>query len=609
MIRGISNIGFLLTGALMLAAQLATPKTDASEPESFRANRSEYTLASEVDRLINEALASAGASPAPLTTDEDFLRRVSLDLAGEVPTPRQVTLFALDPDPNKRARVVDRLLDSDGYADLWSSYWSEVIFSHATEPRARSAQPTFEAWMKQKLAENASWSKIATDLLTATGKTQQDGQTALVFAHLGDAEELAAESSRIFLGIQIQCANCHDHPTDIWKREQFHQLAAFFPRITVRRDPAATPVAYTVASFSGVDRRPDPEELLRLVDRNRDGKITESEAQAAPRLRAIFRRMLAQGDTNKDGALNEEELKAIPQPQQNGRGSAEHFMPDLNDPTSRGTQMQPAFFVDGAKVKAGATDDDRRRLLAQHFTAKGNPWFRKAFVNRMWSELLGAGFYSPVDDLGPQRTAQYENVLNVLANGFSSHDYDIKWLLRAITNTQAYQRQLSPTSSESPPAFAGASPTRLRADQIYSAITQILGVDDLTGVPVAGRRGTYARDNGARRGFQQLFGFDPSTPQADILGNIPQALFLMNSAPLAGLTKADGNTVLARLLKANAKDEDALSELYLRVLSREPTANEKEFQLAYIKEVGARNEAFEDIFWALLNSTEFMTKR
>jgi hypothetical protein len=609
MVRGTYKVGFLLGATFLLAAPFAIPTTGASEPASFRANRPEYTLAAEVDRLLNEALAKAGASPAPLTTDEDFLRRVSLDLAGEVPTSQQVTLFALDPDPDKRARVIERLLDSDGYAELWSSYWAEVIFSHATEPRARSAQPTFEAWMKTKLAENAPWSQIATELLTATGRTQEDGQTALMFAHLGEAEEIAAESSRIFLGIQIQCANCHDHPTDIWKREQFHELAAFFPRITVRRDQAASPVAYTVASFSGTDRRPEPEELMRLVDRNRDGKITQDEAQAAPRLRAIFRRMLTQGDTNKDGALSEEELKSIPQPQQNGRGAAEHFMPDLNDPTSRGTQMLPEFFVDGAKLKQGATDEERRSLLARHFTSKGNPWFRKAFVNRMWTELLGEGFYTPVDDLGPQRTAQYEDVLNALASGFANHNYDIKWLLRAITNTQAYQRQLAPTSSESSPAFAGASPTRLRADQLYSAITQILGVEDLTGVPVAGRRGSYARDNGARRGFQQLFGFDPSTPQADILGNIPQALFLMNSPPLAGLTKADGKTVLARILKDNSKDEDALSELYLRVLSREPTAKEKEIHVAYIKEVGVRNEAFEDIFWALLNSSEFMTKR
>lgn len=595
--------------ALFASLGLVGMRSHAGQPAaSFQADRSEYTVAAEVDRLLNQAFESAKVTVSPQTSDEDFLRRVSLDLAGVIPTPQEVTAFALDPDPHKRARRIDQLLDSDGYADLWSSYWAEVIFGHATEPRARTAQGTFEEWMKAQLAENRHWDDIATQLLTATGKTQEDGQTALIFAHLGDAEEIAAESSRIFLGVQISCAQCHDHPTDKWKREQFHQLAAYFPRITVRRDRDATPVEYVVTSFAANERRPEPGELMQRVDRNRDGKITAAEAQAAPRMRAIFKRFLELGDTDKDGALSEAELKALPMPNQNGRGSAEHYMSDLNDPTSKGTLMQPAFFVDGKKLKTGMDDADRRLSLAKSMTSKSNPWFRKAFVNRMWGELLGEGFYMPIDDLGPERQAQYEEVLNVLANGFSAHDYDIRWLLRTIVSTEAYQRQLAPADGEQA-AFAAAAPTRLRSDQIYNAITQILGVQEIGGLGGGGRRGPYGRGNSARRAFQQLFGYDPSTPQDDILGNIPQALFLMNSEVLNRLTRAGGRTVLARILQDNPQDDDALNELYLRVLSREPTDREREINRKYLQEVGNRSEAFEDVFWALLNSSEFLTKR
>jgi hypothetical protein len=269
--------------------------------------------------------------------------------------------------------------------------------------------------------------------------------------------------------------------------------------------------------------------------------------------------------------------------------------------------MQPVFFLTGQRLKGNSTDMQRREALAKAITSKSNPWFRKAFVNRMWAEMLGEGFFMPIDDMGPKRTGVQEDVLDLLANGFASHDYDIRWLLRTIANTQAYQRQLS-TSTSDTVKFAYASPTRLRSDQIYNALSQVLAVEEIPGL-ASMRRGQYGRGNSSRRGFQQLFGFEPSTPQADVLGNIPQALFMMNADTLAPLTRGTGDTALGRILSKNADDEAALDEVYLRVLSREPTDKEREINLAYIKKVGRRTEAFEDIFWSLLNSSEFLTKR
>ncbi|OAI56473.1 hypothetical protein AYO47_09005, partial [Planctomyces sp. SCGC AG-212-M04] len=539
-----------------------------------------------------------------------FLRRVSLDLAGTSPTPKEVTLFGLNPDPDKRAKLVDKLLESPGYADLWASYWAEVIFGHATEQRARAVQGTFEEWMKGQLAANKSWADITTELLTATGKVQEDGETALLFAHNGNAEEVAAEVSRIFLGIQLQCANCHDHPTDGWKREQFHELAAYLPRVTVRREPDAGFLDFEVSSFSGSDYRPKPAELGKMIDRNRDGIITAAEAKAAPRFERLFNLLLGQIDADKDGALSMKELESAPEPPKEGRGQSEHYMPDLNDPTAKGTMMQPVFFLTGQRLKGNSTDMQRREALAKAITSKSNPWYRKSFVNRMWAEMLGEGFFMPIDDMGPKRTGVQEDVLDLLANGFASHDYDIRWLLRTIANTKAYQRQLAATPNDTV-KFAAAAPTRLRSDQIYSALAQVLGIEEIPGLASLrrGPGGGPGRGNSGRRGFQLLFGYDPSTPQADILGNIPQALFLMNADALAPLTRSTGDTVLSRILAQNKDDEAALDELYLRVLSREPTSKERDITLAYIKNVGRRGEAFEDVFWTLLNSSEFLTKR
>lgn len=572
--------------------------------------------AQKVDRLIETDLEKAGVQPAPLVNDDTFLRRASLDLAGTIPTPNQVTDFALDPDPLKRGKLVDRLLKSEGYADIWASYWREVIFSRATEARARVMQDLFEDWMKDHLTKNTGWDKITTELLTATGSTKEDGEVALIFAHTGEPEELAAEVARIFLGIQIQCANCHNHPYEKWTRDDFHQFAAFFPRIQVRAEPM-DPATFLVRSVdqlaegrAAMRANFDPAQAFARMDQNRDGTISRDEVSRVKFLADRFDQILALGDTNKDGKMSKEEFEKVPRPDANqpGRGSAEHYMPDLDDPTSQGKLMQPVFFVNQAKINTGSDDLDRRETVSKFITAKSNPWFAKAFVNRIWAELVGQPFTDVVDDMGPGHEANAQKVIDALATDFANSGYDVQWLYRVITHTSAYQRQLK-TPDTGKGAFAAASPTRLRSDQIYNELVAILGEGI---VPQSrGTGGPFQRLNnqGGRKGFAQLFGFDPSTPQADIIGNVPQALFLMNQQVVNGAIRASGRTRLANLLSQNKDDRDALSELYLLVLSREPSKTEVELNLAYLTSVGNRNEAFEDILWSLLNSSEFITKR
>ena len=284
-------------------------------------------------------------------------------------------------------------------------------------------------------------------------------------------------------------------------------------------------------------------------------------------------------------------------------------MPDLDDPTSKGTRIDPAFFVAGQKPEIGLDDEARRNLLARYVTIRDNPWFARAFVNRIWGELLGAGFTMPVDDMGPDRDIAYPEVLDALSDGFVGSGYDVRWLLRTITNSEAYQRRIRPVDpSGAGPQFAAAIPMRMRSDQLYSALTRVLGLAE--GPANANRRaGGYRRPSGPRAAFALTFGYDPSTPQADLTGTVPQALFLMNSPLVNSRVKAQGNTPLAKLLKTYSEDEDVLAELYLLVLAREPTENELTTCREYIAETGERDAAFEDIMWSLINSTEFRTKR
>jgi hypothetical protein len=607
-----------LVAALVLSVLGTTLPVIAGDFDSAR------DVAAQVDQLIAKELAANEVQPAPLATDEDFLRRATLDIAGTLPTPRDVTLFGIDPTGDKREQMVGRLLHSTAYSETWARYWRDVLFSRATNARGGLVNRSFTQWMTDALAGNRGWDEITTDLLTATGDVRFNGDTALLFLQEGSPEDIAGEVSRVFLGIQMQCANCHNHPWNSWQREQFHELAAFFPRVAVR--PVQEDGMQRSFEIASVNRDIDParrqeflkdsaDRLVRFSDRNRDGKLTKDEIQQNQQFARIFDRLLEVADRNKDGGLSAQEIKDAPTPMPNqaGRGSAEHYMVDLSNPASRGTRMEPKFFVTGLSAKSGLEDLERRELIADYITSSNDEWFSKAFVNRMWAELTGQGFYMPIDDLGPERTPSFPAVLDLLADEFVRHDYDIRWLVATIAMTQTYQREIRPDSTDTASVpFASATPTRLRGDQLYSSILKTLGGSDDerrgrgSGMMAGGQRGRF---QSPRDQFGQLFGFDPSTPQADITGTVPQALFMMNAQQINSQINANGATRLAALLRKFPDSDDAVSELYLLVLSREPTDKERQIVADYIAEVGNRNEAFEDLMWSLLNSSEFLSKR
>ena len=182
-----------------------------------------------------------------------------LDIVGDIPTPEHVTAFLLDPAKDKRERVVRELLANPQYGQNWARYWRDVILSRRLEDRAAIVANPLVVALTEKFNENESWDKIAAEFITATGDVRENGATAIHMAQDGRTEETTAEMSRIFLGIQIQCCQCHDHPYDRWKREQFHELAAFFPRIAVRPVQSPTRRSFEVVADDRPELRPPPE--------------------------------------------------------------------------------------------------------------------------------------------------------------------------------------------------------------------------------------------------------------------------------------------------------------------------------------------------------------
>ena len=567
--------------------------------------------AAQVDQLI---LSAEQTGELQMVDEATFLRRVMLDLTGRPASTGMVTRFGLDPSEDKRQRIVDELLDSPEYGKNWSRYWRDAILLRATNMRVRIVQPAFEQWMADSLNENLSWVDIVTDLLTATGNVAETGATALLFAHEGVPEEVAAEASRLFMGIQVQCANCHDHPWDRWKREEFHEFVAFFPRVGVRRDRNSdNRQDWVVASMDREQRRRPGVSafLLKRLDRNRDQIISEQEARRSL-LQRLFsnERITERIDKNGDGRLSIEEIKSA-QPAGNnrpGQGSAEHYMPDLDNPASEGTRVDPVFFVNDRKIRSGASDLDRRGAAARLITGRGNKWFARAIVNRLWAELTGTAFYAPVDDMGPDREAQHEAALDVLCDGFVASGYELKWLFRTIVSTSLYQRDIKTDVD----GFARMEPVRLRSDQLYDSLCQSLGVESLTlSPPSRPGGGGYGRlGDRSRQAIAATFGFDPSTPRDDVTGSIPQTLFLMNSPLINRLISADDRqSPIARIMQRVSGDDNVVRELYLSVLGREVEDGELSICRDYVAESGRDTEAFEDILWTLLNSSEFVSRR
>lgn len=501
---------------------------------------SERDVAQRVDHALLQAHDKAMPLP-PVADDEAFLRRACLDVTGKLPTPKEIEAFVLDPDPEKRAKQIERLLQSKAYAVNWARYWRDTLTYHTPASGNYLRWKLFDEWMVEQIRRNRPWGEIVTALVTATGINDECAPVNYLTALYGNPVEIAATTSRVFLGVQLQCAQCHNARTEPWKREQFHEFVAFFGRakIVQHKDVTGRGTPYAIE----------------------------------------------------------------------GREDGQYAMTDKNDPKHL-IVMTPRFLT-GEAVSLEASDTDRRAALARFLTSPKNPWFAKSYVNRIWTALMGWGFYAGVNDIGSGPAPRYPEVLDELAADWTTTGYDIRWLFRALANTQVYQRHLQPRTQPEACATIAVCPSRLRPEQIFEALVKALGFsenDKSIPAPAPSSAPAVARHTGLRHMIYQAFKVDPSLPAEEVQGTIPQALLMMNSVLVNTFIAADGKTYLAEALDKGLPDDEILHGLYERTLARKPGNDEIAICKRYLKNVSKREEAFEDLFWSLVNSTEFLTK-
>jgi hypothetical protein len=484
----------------------------ALAPSVRAAEKDVQALARRIDDRVKEAWGK-GVTPAPRADDAEFFRRIHLDLAGRIPSVTEARDFLDDDRPNKRRLWVERILAADvddpsykdSYPGHFTNVWRAWLLARTNQAGSFS-QPALETWLAQRLRTNVGYDRMVRDLLTQPAGGP--GSAAVFYqANESKAENLAGSTSRLFLGVHLECAQCHNHPFAKWTRNQFWQYAAFFTDVV----PPGPP-----------------------------------------------RKMRPRGE--------------IEVPQQN--------------------RVVKARFLDGKEPK-WKEPTGTRPALAEWMTAADNPFFARAIANRMWAYFFGVGL---IDDNGEAPHAAHKALLDDLARELVAHKYDLKFLIRAITASQAYQRTSAVARPSQRTAFFARMPLRgLSPEQLFDSLAEA----------------TEYRDAGnfqaARRQFLVRFAAQENT--IDHQTSILQALYLMNNDFIAARTSLENNRTLATLAEQRTSTARKVESLYLVVLSRKPRPEESARFVKYVEKGGPSGnarKALADVFWVLLNSPEFM---
>ena len=524
-------------GAMLHAESPSAPTEnlpDLGQPDPVQ------QLADKIDRHIADGWQANNVSPSEPASDAEYIRRVYLDIAGRIPPASVVREFLNDDSSDKRRVLVDKLLDSPGYARHWTNVWRDALVPEAKGNfQSQFAMPSFNGWVREKLLNDTPYDEIVQELLTANLGQRGGNASVVISSNQGPSpnafyqlkenkpENLAAATTRLFLGVRVECAQCHDHPFAKWKQEEFWSTAAFFSA----NQPA------------------------------------ENFFQAA---REVF------------------------------TGESRIQIPDTETYVS-------AKFLDGSEPESKSSDE-ARKALAEWVTADANPYFAQALTNRMWGHFFGTGIVDPIDDFDEANPASHPDLLADLAQGFIEQEYDLKFVIRAITASKTYQLSSKQThdSQEDPRLFAKAAVRGLSGEQLWDSLVASTGISEAQASPgiVIGGRG------GGRADFVQKFE-DAAENPTERRTSIVQALALMNGEATASATSLEqSETLLAIIESPFFNNKQRLEALYLASLSRKPTADEEQKMLAYVESGGPAGDwkaALSDVYWALLNSSEFIS--
>ncbi len=481
-----------------------------------------------IDALVNEKLKKLRITPSELCSDAEFVRRVSIDICGIVPTAQEVSQFIGDPDPDKREKYVDKLLARKEFVEIWVMKWSELLQIRSTQQVSYKATLLYYNWIQEQISNNVPVDEMIRKLLGSEGGTFTNASTNF-YQNEQDNLKIAENVAQVFMGMRIQCAQCHNHPFDRWTMDDYYSFAAFFSQV-------------------GRKQSEDPREQI-VFDR-RNGEVT--------------------------------------------------------NPVT-GKVMAPKFLGGDQPETKGK---DRRVVLADWLASPDNPYFATNLSNIVWAHFFGRGIVEEVDDVRVSNPPVNKPLLDELGRKFTAYKYDFKKLVRDICTSKTYQRSTQPneTNESDESNFSHAKLRRIRAEILLDVVSQITETQNKFPGLGLGARAVQIADGNTSTYFLTTFGRAKRETvcscEVKTDPNLSQALHLLNGDTIN--SKIQQGNVVGRMLESNKNVGEIIDEIYVRCLSRTPTEVERNGLETEVAAQEDKKTALEDIFWAVLNSREFV---
>jgi len=554
----------LALGAWCLAPVALAPNVQAQESASAKADGTADYGMPQV-RFTNEQIRTVWSdyklSPSPVATDGEWCRRVFLDIIGRIPSVDEVTAFINDSDPNKKLKLVNSLLNDDKYieeyARNWTTIWTNVLIGRAggTEDNTLTSREGMQKYLRDSFARNKPYDTMVMELVTATGTNSPgapnfNGAVNFLTMKLDeDAAQATAQTARVFLGKQVQCTQCHNHPFNEWKQRKFWEFNAFFRQTKALR----TFVAGTrdVAS-------------VELINQDYGGESGDAEEAD------LFYEL-------RNGLIK---------------------------------VAYPVFIDDTEIPKSGYLSDvNRRNELGKLIV--NSPEMDQAIANRMWAHFLGYGFTKPIDDTGPHNPPSHPALLEYLGKEFRANSFNMKELIKWITLSEAYSlssRSTAGNKADDPllgesPKFTHFYLRQMRAEELYESL--------LVATEAHKTRGSYEEQEKSKREwlsqFVVAFGTDEGDEATTFNGTIPQALMMFNGDLIKQASSIDKGSFLAQVASSNLRPAEKINYLFMAAVQRKPTSVELGVaNKLLVARKGNEAAALQDMWWAVLNSNEFI---
>jgi Protein of unknown function (DUF1549)/Protein of unknown function (DUF1553) len=504
-------------------------------------------------KVIDSEAASAWQrekiTPAKPSDDSAFLRRVSLDLVGVIPTWEATVAFLEGKDPGKREKLIDALLADPRFAQHQADVWDLILFGRNPPGYDTYRRDGFQAWLRRQFEKNTPYDVWARELLKAEGNSVDD--SALFYAQYSRSPEDASEAiAQTFLGIQLHCSRCHDHPHEQWTQRDFYGMAAFLSRLeVVTVGKKGNETMYAIGEKSAGD--------IQFTGPAKDAKPGQKGEPVKPKF------LLGNALTEPPLPTDFKEVKF----------------------EANKTPPRPRF--------------SRKDQLADWMTRADNPFFARAIANRLWAQYMGRGLVHPVSNLGPSSKASHPALLERLTRELIGHKFDLKWYIREIVNSETYQLSSSGGGEALPEWFQHGRMRPLQAEELVESWQVASGY--LVVEKQSNKKPDGSRFRPLIRDYVIQFFGTPNNGTGDFQGGLHEHLFL-NNGPLEQMISG-GKGMLSEFVADRKVPMDArIERLFLASVNRRPTALERE---KFAKFLASEKASGVDAVWVLLSCSEF----